>query len=118
MYLTVVTARLQVQGTISSDSQLVGQLITRRCHTTSFVEAYNSHDRQGKNIRLKYFTSHFAGALSLRLFGEDITTAARDGGKKASQTSQLPQNAGDVFPDEGADNEDEDAIIEGDNEAE
>jgi multisite-specific tRNA:(cytosine-C5)-methyltransferase len=59
-------------------------------------------------------------ALSLRLFGEDITTAARDGGKKAPQTSQLPQNTGDVVPDEGADNEDEDAILEdeGDNGAE
>ncbi|KAG1859569.1 S-adenosyl-L-methionine-dependent methyltransferase [Suillus subalutaceus] len=59
-------------------------------------------------------------ALSLRLFGEDITTAARDGGKKTPQTSQLPQNTGDVVPDEGADNEDEDAILEdeGDNEAE
>ncbi|KAG1737380.1 S-adenosyl-L-methionine-dependent methyltransferase [Suillus lakei] len=59
-------------------------------------------------------------ALSLRLFGEDITTAARDGGKKAPQTSQLPQNSGDVAPDEGADNEDEDAILEdeGDNKIE
>jgi len=59
-------------------------------------------------------------ALSLRLFGEDITTAARDGGKKVPQASQLPRNTGDVVVDEGADNEDEDAILEdeGDNEAE
>jgi multisite-specific tRNA:(cytosine-C5)-methyltransferase len=59
-------------------------------------------------------------ALSLRLFGEDITTAVRNGGKKVPQTSQLPQNTGDVVVDEGADNEDEDAILEdeGDNEAE
>jgi multisite-specific tRNA:(cytosine-C5)-methyltransferase len=59
-------------------------------------------------------------ALSLRLFGEDITTAARDGGKKVPQTSQLPRNTGDVVMDEGLDNEDEDAILEdeGDNEAE
>jgi len=42
----------------------------------------------------------------LRLFGEDITTAAREG-KKVGQTSQLPQNSGDVAADEGVLNEDE-----------
>jgi multisite-specific tRNA:(cytosine-C5)-methyltransferase len=57
-------------------------------------------------------SSTVLSALSLRLFGEDVTTAARDGGKKVPQTSQLPHNTGDVVPDEGADNEDEDAIPE------
>jgi len=43
----------------------------------------------------------------LRLFGEDITTAAREG-KKVGKTSHLPQNSGDVAADEGVLNEDED----------
>jgi hypothetical protein len=47
----------------------------------------------------------------LRLFGEDITTVARDG-KKVAQTSQLPQNAGDVGMDEGTEKENEDANLE------
>ncbi|OAX37510.1 S-adenosyl-L-methionine-dependent methyltransferase [Rhizopogon vinicolor AM-OR11-026] len=58
-------------------------------------------------------------ALSLRLFGEDITTAAR-GGKMVVQASPLAQNTGDVAMDEGVENEDEDANLEdeGDNDAE
>ena len=50
-------------------------------------------------------------ALSLRLFGQDIT-AAREGGKKVPQTSQLPQNTGNAAVDEGAENDDEDLNLE------
>lgn len=52
-----------------------------------------------------------SSALSLRLFGEDITTSAREG-KKVAQTSQPPQNTGDVAMDEGAENEDENVNLE------
>jgi hypothetical protein len=88
----------------------------------------NSHDRQeGKKVRSDMCyraissgnSSIVSSALSLRLFGEDITTAARDG-KKVAQTSQLPQNAGDVAMDEGTEKENEDANLEdeGDDDAE
>ncbi|KAG1850171.1 hypothetical protein F4604DRAFT_1934623 [Suillus subluteus] len=64
-------------------------------------------------VRFPAGRSNDSTALSLRLFGEDITTAARDGGKKLKHTSYH-----DIFPDEGADNKDEDVFLEGDNGAE